>query len=137
MEHCLECKIDTKKKKGQLIPVKEGSLFCLGCQPKASIPPPYPMSHGYYIPALDKRFGNGQASYEAKAIYDSFKFPKACNHKDCAKGQECPNIYYKFASRYDGVSVFFRDNNTLVKRVCVQNIFSEQAQVVALDYPFK
>ena len=76
------------------------------------------MIHGYYIASTDSRHGDGQCSYEAKAIYESFGFDA------------------KFANRFDGVSVYFRENNTIVKQVILRDFFSEEPKTIVKLYPF-
>lgn len=76
------------------------------------------MIHGYYIASSDSRHGDGQCSYEAKAIYKSFGFD------------------FIFANKFDGVSVYFRENNSIVKRVILRDFFSEEPKTICCDYPF-
>jgi len=120
--HCLQCNIDGKV----FSPTINGSLFCEGCQPVLlQSPEQYPMRHGFFHPFTGRRYGDGQCSYEAEAIYQSFGFTFDHGSKT-----------YKFASPYEGVSVYFLLNNTLVKRVCLTDFFSETPKVVIRDYPF-
>jgi hypothetical protein len=77
------------------------------------------MYHGYYIPSIQQSFGDWQCSHEAKVIWDSL------------------GLEDKHAGRFDGVSVWYRDNNTIVKRVVLQDFFALNFKVYIQDYPFQ
>lgn len=100
----------------------EGSLFCEAHQPNVNVKTQYtvdiPLRYGYYLASSDSSHGDGKCAYEAKAIYESFGFD------------------IKFANKFDGVSVYFRENNTIVKRVILGDFFSQEEKSICKDYPF-
>jgi len=118
MDYCVECRC-TKKKD---VISMGNSVFCEAHQPQSNKKSPYildsPLPYGYYLASSDSSHGDKKCAYEAKAIYQSFGFD------------------IKFANKFDGVSVYFRENNTIVKRVILRNFFSQEEKSICKDYPF-
>jgi hypothetical protein len=94
------------------------------------------MRHGYFLPLQDKLCGDMEFANESKELYDSLGFTKECDHNKCSQGQACGARYYKYAGRFDGVSIFQRDSGEIVKRVCLQDFFSTEHKVLVKDHPF-
>lgn len=98
------------------------SVFCEDHQPQSKIKSQYTVDillpYGYYLASSDSSHGDGKCAYEAKAIYKSFGFD------------------IKFANKFDGVSVYFRENNTIIKQVILCDFFSEEPKTQLCSYPF-
>jgi hypothetical protein len=77
------------------------------------------MRHGYFLPLQGKLCGDAEFANESKELYDSLVVSE-----------------YKFAGRFDGVSIFQRDNGEIVKRLCIQDFFSAELKVLVKDHPF-
>lgn len=91
------------------------------------------MRHGYFLPLQNLMCGDLAFATESREIYIALGFSKACDHSNCKLGEECPGRYYKYAGHYEGVSIFERDDGSLVKRICLRNYFHPEFKHVVQD----
>lgn len=129
MEHCLEC---ARKKKE--VPALQGSVFCQACQPVST--KPAVIQHGYFIPLQHEMRGELSFADEARDLYSSLGFSMGCKHDQCPEGESCQERYYKFAGRFDSVSVYQLEDGSIIRRVSLEDFFSPEFRVVVKDYPF-
>jgi hypothetical protein len=137
MGYCLECGL-TKSKKGKqipgkIVPAKEGSSFCEACQPVAS--DPAVLRSGYFVASHDRLYGDLEFATEAREIFSTLGFSKGCEHEGCSKGDSCEARYYRFAGRFDSVSIFQKVDGSVTKRISLHDFFSLEFKVLVRDVP--
>lgn len=78
------------------------------------------MRHGYFLAKENACFGDKEFAEEAKKIWDE-KF--SSSHE----GE------FHSAQRFNGISIFEKENGIIIKRVSYLNIFSDVLKVQTMD----
>jgi hypothetical protein len=78
------------------------------------------MRYGYYIPTQDLLCGDLEFATEARENFRALALP--CDKHGNYQG-----------NRYDGFSIYVREDGTLVKRLTLQNFFNEKRDFLTID----